>query len=373
MSADVLDLEMSGLRMPDTPGAPRRDRFGKPEHHDAAYDARYDWATLVYDCFADPDAGEIVLLGPPLLNLRPLVEAAEFRVDGRPVAIRAIRELSRCAVVALDVAEGHEVSVTHRDFGGTLVVGPSFLDAFAGLNGIYSISLDNRLEWITDWLDYYVRAHGLEAVVLADNGTRTYEPAALRAALGAVPGLRKAAILRARYPFGPTAENRSAFNSLFLQRSMAELGRLRFLGRARAVVNADIDELFHSYRGQSVFDAAVASEAGYVRADADWVYAPRPGPDGHARHVDHSHVSVTGRPKANRKWCVVPQGAQRGKQWLTHFLDSRRDPVDPDFRMWHFRQISTSWKYDRAGGGPDLVENPDLVAAMRRIFANKAR
>lgn len=368
MSAEVYDLELSGLRLPETGAGVKRARVGKPEHHDARYDAQYDWSTLFYDCFEDPEAGALLLLGPPLLNLQVLVEEAEFLVDGRPVSLRAIRTLSRCSVVVLDAPEGRVVTVRHTHFGGQMAVGRSFVEDFAGLNGIQSISLDNRLEWITDWLRYHVRAHGLETVVLTDNGSTAYAPDALRAALGSVPGLRKVAILRARVPFGPRAENRSAYNSLFLQRSLVEMGRLRFFAKARALLNADIDELFHSFRGQSVFDATVASAAGYVRADAEWVYAPAAGPDGYPRHADHSHVSATGKPKANRKWCVAPQGPQKGKQWKTHFIDSRHDPTDPDFRMWHFRQISTSWKFDRSDTLPDLVENPDLIEAMRRIF-----
>jgi hypothetical protein len=368
MSVDVIDLEMSGLRLPDTRPELRRDRYGKIEHHDAAYDARYDWSTLIYDCFSDAEAGEILLVCPPLLNFRAFMEDAEVRVDGKPAQIREIRDLSRCSVIALDVAEGEAVTITHAHFGGTLAVGRSYAEAFAGLNGIYSISLNNRLEWITDWLDYYVRAHGLETVVLFDNGSTAYAPRELRAALASVRGLRKAVVVRARYPFGPTAENKSAYNSLFLQRSMAEMAKLRFFAKARAVVNADIDELFHSLRGQSVFDATVASDGGYTRANAEWVYAPDVGPGHYARHADHSHVSANGRPKANRKWCIAPQGPQKGKQWLTHFIDSRHDPVDPDFRVWHFRQISTSWKFDRTEAGPDLVASPRLTDAMRRIF-----
>ncbi|MEM9317467.1 MAG: hypothetical protein AAGA70_00475 [Pseudomonadota bacterium] len=369
MTADVFDLEFSSLRLPAGPGKQRRDRFGKSEHHDPDYDARYDTDTLIYDCFEDHKAGEIVLLGPPFMNFEPWLAEASYVLDGRAVAVKEVRHLSRCSILALDAAEGRELSVTHRHFGGRLTVGRSYVDAFAGLNGIYTISLDNRLEWIRDWLHYYVSVHGLEAVVLTDNGSTTYDPRDLHKLLKGVAGLRRAAILRGRFPFGPTAENRSAYNSLFLQRSMAEMGRLRFFARARAVVNADIDEFFHSYRGRSIFDAAVASETGYVRADAEWVYALAPGPDGFARHAEHSHVSATGRPKANRKWALVPDGPQAGKQWMTHFLDNRHDPVDRDFRLWHFRQVSTGWKFDRqAVPAEALVESPDLIEAMARAF-----
>ncbi len=368
MSAVLYDLELSGLRVPSNRPDLKRDRHGKAAHHDAAFDARYDWHTLFYDCFSDPLAGEILLLGPPLMNFQPLIETAEFRLDGRPVEIKEIREMSRCSVVALDAAEGQLLTVRHQDFGGNLPVGRSFADDFAGLNGIYSISLNNRLNWIADWLQYYVRVHGLETVVLTDNGSTAYSPQALADTIASVPGLKKAVILRARFPFGPTAENRSAYNSLFLQRSMAEMGRLRFFPKARAVLNADIDELFHSDDGTSIFDATVDSESGYIRANAEWVYAPNAQFDRFSSHASHSHVSASGKPKANRKWCVVPDGPQSGKQWLTHFINDKKDPVDPRFRMWHFRDVSTGWKYDRSASELGLTPNPELIDAMRRSF-----
>jgi len=270
--------------------------------------------------------------------------------------------------VALDAQDGGVLTLKHVLFGGSIPIGRSYVEEFSSLNGIYTISLNNRLDWISDWLNYYVKMHGAETVVLSDNGSTDYSLSDLRRTLADVPGLRKVAILRARYPFGPTAANKAGYASLFLQRSLAELGRLRFFAKARAVVNADIDELFHSFDGKSVFDATVASTCGYLRANAEWAYALEPGPNGYARHCTHSHVSATGKPKANRKWCVAPNGPQRGKQWLTHFLDSSKDPVDPNFLIWHFRQVSTGWKFDRSISEQNLVLSPELVEAMRDAF-----
>jgi hypothetical protein len=68
---------------------------------------------------------------------------------------------------------------------------------------------------------------------------------------------------------------------------------------------------------------------------------------------------------------VVPDGPQKGRQWLTHFLGSSDDPVDLDFRIWHFHQVSTAWKYDRTTIDVDLLEDPTLVAAMQKAFPHR--
>ncbi|MEM1075091.1 MAG: hypothetical protein AAF665_03920 [Pseudomonadota bacterium] len=367
MTPRALDLELSGFRFP-TASDIRRRLVGIPEHHDAKFASQYDETTLFYDCFLDSEAREVLLLGPPLLNFKKYVKQIEFEIDGCPVGIKEIRKRSRCSIVALHAEAGQVLTLKHALFGGTLPIGRSYVSDFAGTNCLYTISLNNRLEWIADWLTYYVKSHGADAVILSDNGSTDYSIQDLQNCLASVPGLRQTAILRARYPFGPTAANKSGYAALFLQRSLAELGRLRFLQKARAVVNADIDELFYSESGRSVFDAAVASETGYLRANAQWVYAPNAGSAGFARHCDHTHISASGRPKANRKWCVVPDGPQQGRQWLTHFLGSSDDPVDQEMTLWHFRQVSTSWKYDRGMSDISLEPCLDLQAEMQRVF-----
>lgn len=372
MSVDLLDLDLYGLRLTDLPSQPKRKLVGDARFHDAAFIEQYDDRTLFYDCFTDPAAGAVTLLGPPLVNLEALLTEAELSVDGRPTSIQSVTHLSRCSVTRLHARSGGVLHLRHPLFSGRVPIGRDYVAKLRGLNAIYTISRNNRLEWIADWLRYYVEMHGAEAVILSDNASTAYPPEALRETLAGIPGLRVAVILRAPYPFGPRAANATGYKALFLQRSLAELARLRFLAEARAVVNADIDELFYSKRGRSIFDATVQSKQGYVRANALWVYAKGRATHGYFRHADHSHVSLSGAPKANRKWCVDPQGPMQGQQWLTHFIKDRRDPVDPDFILWHFRQVSTGWKYDRTASEIDLIRDETLISAMARAFSTSA-
>ena len=364
MTAHVNHLEMSGLRLPATTRDLRRDRIGRKKFHDGAYDEGYDTDTLVYDCFFDPVTETVKLICPPLLNFAPILEEAQFHVDGRAVSIAQIMQLTRGTVISLESGDGQVLSISHRLFGGNLVIGRSFVADLAGMNGVYTISRNNRLEWIIDWLRYYVDVHGLQAVVLSDNGSTDYTPQQLGDAIAGVAGLQQAYILHARYPFGPVG---GAFKALFLQMTLGEMVRTRFFAKARAVLNADIDELFYSRSGQSVFDATVQSPMGYLRADARWVYAPQIAGDV-PRFRDHSAVSATGVPKANRKWCIDPQGPLQGREWLTHFINTRQDPVNPDFCMWHFHQISTHWKAERGTEMPTVVPYPELIETMKHVF-----
>ncbi|MEM8592222.1 MAG: hypothetical protein AAGF13_06810 [Pseudomonadota bacterium] len=347
-----------------------RDRLGEFRDRAPNYDDRYDFHTFCYDCFYQSSANEVWLLCPRLINFQILLPNLTFAIDGAEHKRVKVEHLSRASIIRLKAVRKRPESVSfkHPLFAGELAVNGEEFERFEGTNAVFSINKNNELEWIKDWLRYYVRAHRGNAVILCDNASTDYTAQELADAMASVEGIQAAAVIPCPFPFGPNAEGRANTDSLFLQRSMGELIRRRFLGRARAVLNVDIDELFYSRSGRSIFDVTATSEAGYVRADAEWIY-PKTEPNGTMRHAFHSHLSATRKPKANRKWCVAPQGPQKDAQWRTHFLSSQKDPVDPDFLMLHCRNISTSWKYDR--GSTDEIELehfPEFDTHLRQVF-----
>jgi len=368
MAKALFDLELSGFVFPQGNPALIRDRRYPEGKSDPAHEVRYDFRTFFYDVFFDPASSKVVIICPPLMNFRALIEGIDFQIDGTHVRPAEVRDLSRCSVMSFDATgkAPQVLTISHKLFGGNVAIGRSYVDEFNGLNAMYSLSKNNSLQWIQDWLTFNVRVHGANAVILADNMSTEYGPEDLRNAVNEVDGLEVAMILRARYPFGPTSLGYQ--NTLFLQRSLMELYKQRFLRQARAVINTDIDELFVSSTGRSIFDATVESERGYIRADARWVYADTMQQIDEIRHKHHVFCSASGKPKANRKFAVVPDGPMKDYQWLTHFLDSRKDPVDPDFTLFHFRQLSTNWKEQRQKIDVEFEPLPDLKSVMDNVF-----
>lgn len=376
----TFELAMSSYVFDGSHPSMFRDRQGKFDERAPNYDDRYDFHTFVYDCFYRADVNEVWLLCPRLLNFVGLVRDMTFFVDGSEHSRVKIENISRATVIKLKGVKTAPTLVRfeHEKASGDLTVGDTKLDLFAGKNAVFSINKDNRLEWIQDWLRFYVRVHGLNAMALVDNGSTTYTVDDLRAAIDEVEGIDQACVISAPFPFGPNAEGQVNTSSLYLQRSTAEIIRRRLFKNCRAVLNVDIDELIFSWSGQSIFDATAASDIGFVRANAEWVYvdeetaAKTPKP---LRHVHHTNLSVPRKPgakrlpKANRKWCVDPNGKYGEHQWLMHFLDNQKDPLDLDFLMLHCRQISTSWKYERGGlDGIALEPFPELEALMAKTF-----
>lgn len=372
MAAELHDLTLSSLVLTGADPSLKRVRFGDPEERHESYDERYDFRTLIYDCFHDPRRGEVVLLCPKLLNFRHLIEQSSFTLDGRAVGRAALEELSRGSLISFPDGgtQPGTLKISHPLFEQELAVNPPLHAAFKGRNVLFAISKDNRLDWITDWLRYYVAEHGADAVLIFDNQSTAYPMDELGQALTSVPGIEVAAIVRAWFPFGPGGIGAANFGSKFLHRSMMELGRRRILAQARAALNVDIDELVFSRSRQSIFDATVASEKGYVRFGGRWVYADAPAEGQALRHADHRYYHPDNRPRVNRKWCVAPTGPSRNHQWLTHRIISQKDPDDPDFGFWHFRRISNNWDYNREELDRDRIEiDQHLVETMDKVFS----
>lgn len=371
MKLQTLDVTLSSYVFDRSHPAMKRDKLGIAEDRSETYDERYDFYTLVYDCYFDQGSNQVVLICPTLMNFQPLVEAARWFIDGVETSIESISALSRGSVVSFDAPTDAPVEITavHSLFSFKLHISPSYNDLFAGKNAVYAISKDNKLEWIRDWLKFYVSEHGANAFVIYDNHSTSYSMDELKETLGSVAGVETVALVRAWFPFGPGGAKNTNFNSKFLHMTMVELGRRRLLRSARAVLNVDIDELVYSHSGQSIFDATAESEQGYVRFNGRWAFANPPADGRLVRHADHTFIRSDGRPKVNRKYCVAPQGELKDRAWLTHRIISRRDPTDPDFGFWHFRRISGNWDYDREDFDAELLENdPLLVETMGRAF-----
>ena len=368
---NFLDLHLSSFRFGPLNPALRRDRLGDASERSETYDDRYDFSTLFYDVYHDHLAHEVRVICPTLLNFQTLIEECRFQIDGAD-AKPVVKNLSRGNVIRFKgvSTKPNDLSFDHPQFTGTIPIGARHLDLFAGKNVLFAISKDNRLDWIKDWLTYYVQVHGANGVVIYDNQSTAYSMEELGACLHDVSGMEAAAIVRAWFPFGPGGGGNTNFNSKFLHMTMVELGRQRLLMDARAVLNVDIDELVYSKSDQSVFDATVESPEGYLRFDGEWVYAKEPFASGFPRHADHGYTRLDGRPKVNRKWSIVPDGPSRDYLWRTHRVISRRDPTTPDFGFWHFRKISNGWDYDRSEvwSEDEMQEDVRLANAMTSVF-----
>jgi hypothetical protein len=361
-----------------------------PELRQDGFNEQFDASTLFYDVIWLCDrACTHVLVGPPLRNLLAAVRAG--RIDGRPLAEAIVRvyERDRCCDVWL---EGRYAERCRLEFPfGTYLLTPSPArhELYAGKRVLYTLSRDNPVAWIVDWAHFHVVNHGADAVLLYDNASTHYQAAdAQRALRSALPGI-EVHVVDWPYSYGPGGVSRTCgWDSDFCQAGAFQDARFRFLARARAVLNCDVDELVLSLSGRSVFDAAERSSTACVAFEGRWVSSATRRASradaGAVRHGDYRYLEPDGPRPAGRaspagawapcpaKWCVVPRSCGLAHDWSVHQVRSPTFDASrsAEFQYRHFRAISTDWKYRRTNEIP--IDNgvhrfdPVLDAALAR-------
>ena len=349
-------ISLSPCVIPDA-CALRRDPPRPPELRNATYASQFDWKTVFYDTYRV--GGWVVLQGPPLLNLKASVLAQrvfrDFRFDlyERQHAMDIwIRPGRRHGMASIPVDE---------DFGGgALAINPDGADLFAGRRVILTLSRNNEIRWISDWIRYHHRVHGTEAVLLYDNDSSKYTATELQAELRAAhPGLL---IMVVAWPFkyGPQGGGSGAVNGVetpwdseFCQTGALQHARFRFLRKARSVLNCDIDELVMMEGRRSVHETAERSLLGVAYFGGAWIgnatssqTPPEMRRHGHFVYLAQEHIHL----RCPDKWCAVPRRSLRGMHtWRPHMivnLPARfASPRTLSYR--HFKPISDNWKYVR--------------------------
>lgn len=366
--AEISPLELNPQRaLRRIPPRPVNQR--QPE-----YESEFENLVVFYDCFASVDGACLVCIGPPLANLKRKVLPLVFRgFQKRFLSRPNLRELDRHTQVWFRPRHIEAGFDTDRFAQSLLRAQPNGSDLFENKRAIVTISRDNELTWIRDWVEFYARYHGCDAVLLYDNGSTKYGRDELQNVISAVPGIAQALVVRWPYKWGPswgTAPLRywqgpndiqhDFWDSDFLQYATLEHARHRFLGKASTVINADIDELVFTGSGESVFDLALRSKTGFLNYGGIWIENASTQTSSLRSYRDYIYNRRPPQP-ASGKWTVVPSRCPVHLPWATHWiLGLAGDELSALVQHRHYRGINTNWKnirrVDERPSGEHIVD-----------------
>ena len=373
---------MNALMLPE--GTPRRGLLPTPLPRSEGFLSSYERDVLFYDVFWDVHARDVILIGPPPIDLGGSYREAVFRALPSNDKLGAKWHRSSWVhVLSLRAPKGTtHIEVTFAGVAQQVAVGPNHSEFFAGNNLLFTQSKNNDLAWIRDWAQFHVVNQGVDAVLLFDNNSTRYGLDEIQATLLAVPGLKKVAVVAVPFTFPREDEAypRNIFWADFLQRSVIVDMFRRFGMLANGILNCDIDELAVPLTQETVFEAANRSRSGTVYYRFCWV-EPVPealSPTGY-RHRDFKNIAAEADYMAGptTKWALTPK-----RRWMralkiqpqTHAVENRpmltRHKPNNAF-IAHFRGISTSWKYDRPveiSANKALRRDTALTRALDRAF-----
>lgn len=367
-------IELSGLFL--DPGQElRRDRPRPPELRQDDYDQLFDFSTVFYDCFATADGRHVVCVGPPLSNLTDAVVAAVVRpIEHSLKSAADIRHLTRHSQIWLQT-DKHQLEIDGDIFRPrVLSVQPNECELFRDKRVLLTVSKDNELVWIRDWVEFHVANHGCNAVAFYDNNSSRYGVEEIHAAISAVPGIEAVVVVPWPYLWGPCGHGVKNWDSDFCQYGVLEQARWRFLAHAEAVINADVDELVVTQNGESVFDLVKKSRTGFLRYNGVWIESVSKSVGSNCwRHKDFVYRDPAVGP-AERKWVIMPSRCDLRAQWRVHGV-ADTEPPDLDLSAAvahrHFRAITTGWQR-RSWTLQEPDQRHQLDADLVRAFSTAA-
>jgi len=168
-----------------------------------AFERCYDFETLFYDVFFDPHSSRLIVLCPKLLNFRQLIRGGNVFVDGEQCDF-CVESHGRYDLLWLNVSyvpSTFSVALDGRLFSSG--VSSSGSDLFAGKRVLLTLSKNNRLDWIADWVKHHVAAHGANAVLLFDNDSDLYSAQDVAGVMARISGLECFRVVSAPFRFGP--------------------------------------------------------------------------------------------------------------------------------------------------------------------------
>lgn len=367
-------VTVNPLTLPESSGL-RREAPRPLEFRQADYKERFDADTLAYDVFVAGD--RVQLCGPPLLNLAQPLKAADWLIDGTPVKI-TLDDLDRTqhSWLKSHARGGEKLMITADNFELTAKISPSDLDLFHGRRVLTTKSKNNELQWISDWAKFHAIKHGVNAVLLYDNGSDSYTLDELLAALDH-PELDVIIVVDWPFKFGPQGGSweglkDAPWDSDFCEYGILEHARHRFLGEASGVISHDIDELVMTNNGQTIFEIIDESKTGYIRYPGRWVENISKRPEHVPLFTDFSYYSTVRSP-STVKWALDPRRTADARQWKTHGILGIPPVVKAEnVKHRHFMGITTNWKWkrDKATALDSKVHNRDslLVKQLADVF-----
>jgi hypothetical protein len=335
-----------------------REMTRPPQFRGADFAEHFDHSTLFYDLvdFSDAHGSGLLFIGPPLLNFHEYL--IRGRIDADPLKQRMFRYYARdrCCDVWIRAKVGRPVRMEF-DFGVYHLTPQSTgHELYRGKRVLYTLSKDNELAWIIDWIQFHAANQGADAALIYDNGSARYSCQHLEESLRATFPRLAVNVVSWPFKYGPGGFSRTSWwDSDFCQAAAFQDARFRFLHSAASVLNCDVDELVVSEGGGSIFSAAERSSDGYVAFYGSWISnaitstLDRSMAPASLRHCQFCHLEQSGARACPTKWCVVPTRCRLADQWRTHSVTGK--PIGTSesskFSYRHFRSISTNWKYQR--------------------------
>lgn len=325
--------------------SPRKESL-KPQD----YDEKFDSTTLAFDVFMSDD--KVVLSGPPAYGLEDFFNQENFYLDGQPVycapQTQRLDRTQRNWLITETNAQ--QLKWIYADIEFNISINQHCHDLFRNKKVLFTLSKNNKFEWIGDWIKFYKTVHHIDAVLFYDNNSDNYTLEELKEYLIKENLGVDVILVPWNFKYGPqggasTGLKNAPWDSDFCQYGMMEHAKERFLKYAMGVINVDIDELIIAPNGPSVFNELEQNPALHI--SGKWIESIPLDEKAPIRFNNFFYFDRKNY-KSDYKWCINPQKIDCMAQWKVHTVKVKELKLSRNFYYLHYKGINYNWKIKRA-------------------------
>ena len=397
MPSNIYIIKPNSLEIPKESSI-KRIPIRAEEFLDEIYFEKYDATTIFYDVFTVDR--KILLVGPPLLNLMPILDTCTiFAINSKkgikvkvhteqrdrsqlswieiPDEVKNVSKIS-FNLAPLNGARDHVLSVSLEDE-------INFNKLLKDTRALMTLQLNNALVWIQDWATFYNKIHQIDTVVIYDNGSSAYSIQEIADTVSAIDGIKNVCIVQWNFKYGPQGKpwgTEAPWDSDFCQIGALQDARLRLLGNSVGMINADIDELFHPTEpGVDIFQILETSGLSTLNIEGYNIEKNITNriwneSDSVPRFY-HFWEKKKSAIKCVRKWITKPSRWTHSMSPTAHYIHNADYSPIKSFSIGHYYSINTGWKVAERAANVGNIEKETLIsdtsmfASLIKAFPDK--
>ena len=143
--------------------------------NDTIYNDYYDYNTIIYDCFLSPKNDELFIIRPPLLNLKKFYSIKQIIFNNKVYKYVNLKISERCDTLCVKIDANNTL---HDNILKIIFINDEVFECKLSKNNlsnskntIITMQKDNKLIWIKDWIEHYVKNFNIDRVIIYDNNS----------------------------------------------------------------------------------------------------------------------------------------------------------------------------------------------------------
>lgn len=324
------------------------------ELREDSYEEKFDNKTLFYDVFQVED--EIFLIGPPLHNLKSIMENSSIYIDNIKIDGLNITwgEQLRYTITKIkfeNTSRRYRLKIVNEYFTSETYISRNRTEEQKNKDVLVAINKNNKIDWIYDWAKFYYHSEGINTVIIYDNNSTNYSVEQLATKLSVLNKI-KFYIVKTPFPFGPQGGwldlngklTQLPFDSFYLQASMLSHARFFFCNQANFYLNADIDELVVEKTGDKIKNVMKEKNLSYACFSQVYIYSSEVNDDLKLADV---YLKDKDSTYGCQKWACFPKQIDESRQFDIHVIHGLRSTFVNNIVKYHLYPISSNWRDSR--------------------------